>query len=94
MKLKPLKELLAMSKEKIDEALAPIRARQVKSKAELEMARLDEKLISSETKIFEHCAKKEIDFDMIICEMDSYALNERRKNQLAKIIEELFPGPI
>ena len=91
IKLKPLKELLAMSKEKLDEAMAPIRARQIKSKAELEMAKLDEKLISSESRIFELCSQKEINFDAIISEMDSYALSERRKSQLEKIVEELFP---
>jgi hypothetical protein len=91
IKLKPLKELLAMSKEKLDEAMAPIRARQIKSKAELEMAKLDEKLISSESRVFELCSQKEINFDSIIAEMDLYALNERRKAQLGKIIEELFP---
>ena len=36
MKLKPFKDLIALSKEKLDEALAPIRARQVKAKAELD----------------------------------------------------------
>jgi len=91
MKLKPLKELLAMSKEKLDEAMAPIRARQVRSKAELEIAKLDEKLISSETRIFELCAQKEINFDSVISEMDVYALAERRKKQLNKIVSELFP---
>ena len=93
-KLKPLKELLSMSKEKLDEAMAPIRARQIKSKAELEVAKLDEKLISSETKIFEMCSKKEINFDSVISEMDSYALTERRKAQLEKIVAELFPTEV
>ena len=39
MQLRPFKELIAMSKEKLDEAMAPIRARQVKSKAEMEESR-------------------------------------------------------
>jgi hypothetical protein len=51
MKLKPYKELVALSKEKLDAALAPVRARQVKGQAELEMAKIDEQLISSEAAI-------------------------------------------
>lgn len=91
IKLKPLKKLLAMSKEKLDETMAPVRARQVKSKAELEMAKIDEKLISSEAKIYELCIQKEINFDSIIKEMDDHALNERRQQQFQKILDELFP---
>jgi hypothetical protein len=41
MKLKPFAEIIALSKEKLAESLAPIRARKVKSQAELEMAKLD-----------------------------------------------------
>ena len=91
MKLKPYKELVALTKEKLDEAMAPIRARQTKSKAELEVAKLDEELISLETRVFELCAKKDIDFNTIIETMDKHALAERRKAQLAKIVAELFP---
>ena len=91
IKLKPLKKLLAMSKEKIDETLAPVRVRQIKSKAELEMAKIDEKLISTEARILELCTQREINFDLIIKEMDDYSLNERRQQQFQKIITELFP---
>jgi len=45
MKLKPFAEIIALSKEKLSEALAPIRARKVRSQAELEMAKLDDELI-------------------------------------------------
>jgi hypothetical protein len=44
MKLKPFAEVIALSKEKLSEALAPIRARKVRSQAELEMAKLDDEL--------------------------------------------------
>lgn len=91
MKLKPFKEIIAMSKEKLDEALAPIRARQVKMQAELEVAKLDEKLVSLEAKVQELCAVKQIDFDAVIKALDEHGLAERRKKQLNKIVQELFP---
>lgn len=91
MKLKPFAELVAMTKEGVDKALAPIRARQVKMKAELEMAKIDESLISLEAKIQEMCSTKEINFDTVLSKLDEYALAERRKKQFQKIINELFP---
>jgi hypothetical protein len=92
MKLKPFKEIIAMTQELKDKALAPIRARQVQSKAELEMSKLDEKIVSYEAQIQELCAKKEIDFDALIKAMDELALSERRKKQYEKILSELFPA--
>lgn len=91
MKLKPYKELIAMSKEKLDAALAPVRAKQVKSQAELEMAKIDEALISNEAAIQELCAQKQIDFPKLLKLMDEVALAERRKKQYGQILSELFP---
>jgi hypothetical protein len=91
MKLKPFKEIIAMTQELKDKALAPIRARQVQSRAELEMSKLDEKIVSYEAQIQELCAKKEIDFDALIKAMDELSLAERRKKQYEKILLELFP---
>lgn len=91
MKLKPYKELIGMSKEKLDAALAPVRARQVKTQAELEMAKIDEQLISSEAAIQELCAQKQIDFPKLLRLMDDVALAERRKRQYGQILAELFP---
>jgi spermidine synthase len=91
MKLKPYKELVAMSKEKLDAALAPVRARQVKGQAELEMAKIDEQLISSEASIQELCAQKQIDFPKLLKLMDEVALAERRQKQYGRILAELFP---
>jgi len=91
MKLKPYKELIAMSKEKLDAALAPVRARQVKTQAELEMAKIDEQLISTEASIQELCAQKQIDFAKLLKMMDDVALAERRKKQYGQILAELFP---
>jgi hypothetical protein len=91
MKLKPFKELIGLSKEKLDEALAPMRARQVKAQAELEQAKIDEQLITTESKIQEICAEKQINFPRLLQLMDDYALAERRKKQYSKIVDELFP---
>lgn len=91
MKLKPYAELIALSKEKLDAALAPIRARQVKTQAELEMAKIDEQLISTEAKIQELCAQKSIDFSALLRLMDEVALAERRKKQYGQILRDLFP---
>jgi hypothetical protein len=92
MKLKPYKEIIAMSKEKLSEALAPVRARKVKSQAELEMAKLDDELIRLEADIQEACAKEDIDFPKLLDKLDKSALLERRKKQYQKVLGELFPA--
>lgn len=91
MKLKPFKEIIAMSKEKLDEALAPIRARQVQTQAQLEMAKIDEQLISTEARMQEVCAQKTINFPELLRLMDENALAERRKKQYTQILADLFP---
>lgn len=91
MKLKPFKELIALSKEKLDEAMAPIRARQVKSQAELEMAKLDASILTAETDVQESCAQKDIHLPSLINKLDNLALLERRKEQYGEIITQLFP---
>lgn len=91
MKLKPFKEILKMSKEKLDEALAPIRAAKAKSQANLEMARLDERLATLESDINEICSQKDINFDKLIAKLDEVGVAERRKKQYERIVAELFP---
>lgn len=90
-KLKPLKEVLAMTKDALQEALAPIRARKIRSQAETEMAKLDEKLVTLESQITEECSKESINFDSIIRKLDEYGLTERRIKQFKKILTDLFP---
>lgn len=89
--LKPFKEILALSKEKLDEALAPIRARQVKAKADSLVANYEEDLITIEKSITEQCASKEVDFEKLADLLDKYALKERRKTQFQNIYKQLFP---
>jgi len=91
MKLKPFKELIGLSKEKLDEAMAPIRARQVKAKAELEMSKLDSELLTMETEVQESCSQKDINLPQLLDKLDKIALLERRKKQYGKVLEQLFP---
>lgn len=92
MKLKPFKEIIAMTQELKDKALAPIRAKQVETRAQLELSKLDEKIVGLETKIQEICCKKDIDFEALLSAMDEHALAERRHKQYEKVIAELFPS--
>jgi hypothetical protein len=89
--LKPYKEILALTKEKINEALAPIRARSAKAKADLELAKLEEKLLGLEADIHKKAAEKDLDFNAIAELVDKYDLAERRRDQIAKLVSELFP---
>jgi hypothetical protein len=92
MKLKPFAEIISMSKEKLSEALAPIRARKVRSQAELEMAKLDDELIRLESDIQEQCAKEDINFPSLLDKLDKVALLERRKTQYESVLAQLFPA--
>lgn len=89
--VKPFKDVLAMTKEKIDEALAPIRARSAKAKADLESARIEERMVALGNDIHQLCTEKELNLDRIISKIDDYELAERKKAQIAKIVSELFP---
>lgn len=91
MKLPAYKDVLKMEKEKIDDALAPIRAMRAKKQAELEMAKLDEQIATQEAKIHEICCEREINFANLIEQQDQLALTERKKKQYQKILDEMFP---
>lgn len=91
MKLKPFKEIIAMSKEKLNEALAPIRAKKVKTQAEMKKSEIDEKIVVLESEIQEMCSIQEISFDSLFERLDKIALLERRKKQYDKVLRELFP---
>jgi hypothetical protein len=90
MNLPKYKDVLKMTKEKIDETLAPVRAKQAQKKAELEVAEMEEKVLTLETEIYELCAKHPIPFSDIIDKQDEVALFERKIEQFSKIVEQLF----
>ena len=91
MKLKPFRELIALSKEKLDEVMAPVREHKAKSKAQFEMAKIDEQVVTLEAEVQEMCTQKDIDFEGLIAKMDKVALLERKKKQYVKVIGDLFP---
>lgn len=90
-KVKPFSEVVGLSKELLDEVLAPIRIRVAKAKAAMTIARYEEELVTIERQIYESCAARDINFDMVIGLMDKYELTERKTRQIAKIVDELFP---
>jgi 23S rRNA pseudoU1915 N3-methylase RlmH len=92
MKLKPFAVIIALSKEKLAESLAPIRARKMKSQAELEMAKLDDELVRLEADIQEQCSKEDINFPNLLDKLDKVALLERRKTQYESVLAQLFPA--
>ncbi len=91
MKLIPFNKMLAMSKEKMDEALAPARARQVKATAELEMSKLETEILTKETKVQEMFTSKEVNFPKLMDALDEIALLERRQQQYLDVLGQLFP---
>lgn len=92
MKLIPYAKLIASTKEAVQAALAPIRANEMRKRAELEIAKIDSRLVEQDAKIQETASKYPIDFDALIKAIDESALMERRKKQLGAIIEQMFPG--
>jgi len=90
--LTPYKKLLTMTKEAIDGALANTRAKSAKCKAELELAKLEEKDAELDKKIQEACSVKELNFNNILELQDEQALNARRMDQFRIMINQLFPA--
>lgn len=95
MQLKPFKEIVAYSKEKITEVMAAPRARRLKAQAESELSDLDIEIITLEGKIEESFMQEEsyknFSFKSLIEQLDRLALLERRKKQYAKVLGQLFP---
>lgn len=91
MKLTPYATIIKMAKDAKDALLAPLRANEMKKKAELEMAQIDSKVMEHESRIQELCSAYPISFDSLIKAIDERSLLERRKKQFEKIVEEMFP---
>lgn len=80
-----------MGKDKLEEALVPVRANKAKKQAELEMCELEEKVATKQTALHEECSKKELDFKKIIKIQDDLALLERQLKQYKEILQQMFP---
>ncbi len=95
MQLKPFKELIAYSKEKITEVMAAPRAKRLKLQAESEMNDIDLEVINLEGKIEESLVNedsyKNFSFKNLISDLDKLAILERRKKQYGKVLKQLFP---
>lgn len=90
-KMKTFKELLSMTKEKLDDALLPLHVESARNRAQGEMIKLKERLLNLETRINEECAKKDINFNTVGDLMDDYDIAERRLKQIEDLVTALFP---
>lgn len=84
------KDVLVLCKEKVKEAIAPLRAKEMKKKAELEMCKLDSTIAEKEQAIQELACQYPLNFDAIIEALDDLELTKRRKDQFEDIINEMF----
>jgi hypothetical protein len=91
MQLIPLRQVLAMTKDKLKETMAPIRCAMAKMQAELEKIKIDEKIMRLQTTIQDKLIEEKIDFNGLIDTLDEIALMERRKAQFDEVIAQLFP---
>lgn len=90
--IKSFKELISLTKEKLEESLIPLRVRSAKAKAEIIKVELETKLADLETKIHRMCAEKEIEFVKVADLVDEYELTERRLKQITGLVDQLFPA--
>lgn len=90
MALMKYKDIISLEKEKVKEALAPLRAREMKKKAELEICKIDSDIVDREQKIQELSAEYPIDFNKLIDAIDDLELIKMRKESLQKIIDYMF----
>ncbi len=90
MSLLKYKDVLILCKDKIKEAMAPLRAREMRKKGELEICKIDSTIAEHEQKIQEYASEYPINFDKLIDAIDELELVKRRKEQFEKIIEEMF----
>ncbi len=90
MALLKYKDILGLAKDKIKEVMAPLRAHEMKKRAELEIAKIDSTIAEKEQVIQELAAEYPINFDKMIDAIDELELIKRRQEQFAQIIEEMF----
>lgn len=95
LELKPLKEMLALGKEKLNELLAPARATLVKAKFDVEIAELSTKIMEKQSGIQEMLAsfgdEKKIDFVKLDDNLDEIEIMEGRLARYNVIVSQLFP---
>jgi hypothetical protein len=90
MALMKYSDILTLAKDKIKEAMAPLRAREMRKKGELEACKLESVIAEKEQSIQQLASAYPVDFDKLIDAIDELELVKRRKDQFDKIIEEMF----
>lgn len=90
MKLMTYSKILTMTKEGIDKALAPIRAKQAKTQCELAMSKIEEEMLSKEARVHELCAVHPLNVDAVINALDDVAILERRHGKVKVLMADLF----
>lgn len=90
MKLLKYKEIIGKSKEKIDELMAPIRANRMKKAAESEALKVEEDILNLQSKVQDICLEYPINFNKLLDILDEIAVLERRQEQYAIVIKDLF----
>ena len=90
MSLMKYKDMLVLCKEKINEAKAPLRAKEMRKKAELEVCKLESVLADREQKINELSSEYPVKFDALLDAIDELELTQRRKEQFERVITEMF----
>jgi hypothetical protein len=63
MALLKYKDLIAAAKDKVKEVMAPLRAAEMQKKAELEVCKIESKIMEKEQKIQELASEYPINFD-------------------------------
>jgi len=90
MKLPKSKEVLLMANEKVEEAKAPFRSREMHKKAELELCRLESVIADREQRINDLSSEYPINFDGMLDALDDLELTKRSKEQFELIINVMF----
>lgn len=90
MSLLKYKDVLVLAKEKVKEAMAPLRAREMRKKAELEVCKLESSIAEKEQKVQQYASEYPVNFDKLIDALDELELTKRRKEQFDQIITEMF----
>jgi len=90
MTLLKYNDVLTLCREKITAVMAPLRAREMRKKAELELCCLDARIAECEQQLQEFASEYPINFDKLIDAIDELDLTKRRRDQFDDIIAEMF----
>lgn len=90
MKLMKYSDVLTLAKDKLKEVMAPIRAREMRIKAELEVARIEGQIAEKEQVIQDAVSKYPLEFDTVLESLDELDLLKRRRDQFNSLITDLF----